>query len=608
MRDRTLLAVLTAFTVTVFLLLLSSWLSMRILSGVRAYVAGEGLYSKAQKNAIFFLALYVQTGDESWYRSFEHALQVPEGDRDARLELERPRPDWAAVRRGFIAGGNSPEDIADLVFVFRNLGSTPYMSAAVAIWTQGDADIGQLRTLGARIRQQRASIMRGAADAFASSSLVELETLNGRLTRLEDRFSATLGVGARATERILLLAIVSLSAMLWVTGCLMFWRLISALAREHETLRAVLENTPIGIVLVEAPNGRIRLGNSYAFQVLGEPVDTYINSERATGWQARDSTGLLLEWSDYPVAKALRGDVIRSQDLQWLRPGGASIWLRVSAAPIRRRGRIAGAVTAFYDVTEERKVEEALVRQSQELARSNADLEQFAYTTSHDLQEPLRNISVYSQLLAKRYRTQLSSDADMIIDAITSSVERMNALIRDLLAYSRVDNLNAAPMNAVDLNNVVDWAYSNLKVKIEENQAVIDAQQLPTVRGDKIQLVQVFQNLLENGIKYRSAAPPRISISAGKAGGGWIITVRDNGLGIDARYHERIFGLFKRLHGREVPGTGIGLALAKRVIERHGGRIWVESSVGQGSAFRFTLPGFTTPAAQDLDCELHQQT
>lgn len=574
---------------------------MRILSGVRAYVAGEGLYSKAQKNAIFFLALYVQTGDEHWYRGFEDALRVPEGDRDARLELELPRPDYAAVRRDFVAGGNSPADVPDLIFVFRRMRHTRYMSEAVDIWAQGDRNIALLRSLGAQIRQQRRELTGTAVNAFTSASMLQIERLNARLTLLEDRFSATLGEGARATRRMLLVAIACLSAALWITGAEMCRRLISAVTTEHETLSAVLESAPIGIVLVEAPNGRVRLWNSYASQVLGEPADAYLQSERGSGWNSIDTQGRPLSWSDYPVAKALRGEVIRNQDLQWVRPDTSGSWLRVSAAPIRRYGRITGAVCAFYDITEERRVEEALVRQSQELARSNADLEQFAYTTSHDLQEPLRNISTYSQLLAKRYSAQLNSDADMILNVITTSVERMNSLVRDLLAYSRVGNLNAAPMNAVDLNKVVEWAHSNLKVKIEENQAALAIEPLPTVRGDQVQLVQVFQNLIENAIKYRGTAPPRIQVSAEQPGSDWTITVRDNGVGIDARYHERIFGLFKRLHGREVPGTGIGLALAKRVIERHGGRIWVESALGHGSAFRFTLPAYVTTPADDRE-------
>ena len=287
MRDRTLLAVLTAFTLTVCLLLLSTWACVRILSGVRAYVGGEGLYSKAQKNAVYFLELYVHTGQEDWFSKFSQSMQVPEGDRDARIELERTRPDLNIVRRGFIAGGNSPEDVDDLIFVFRRLRNTPYMSAAVAIWTQGDREIALLRKLGDRIhaqqqhaqqqhaQQQHAQHQLKAAnlDELTSSGTVEIEASNRRLTSLEDQFSATLGAGARSTAVTLLGAIVVLSFALWATGVLTFRRLLSAFTREHERLRATIDNAPLGIVLVDAPGGRVRMGNAQAWQILGQPPE-----------------------------------------------------------------------------------------------------------------------------------------------------------------------------------------------------------------------------------------------------------------------------------------------------------------------------------------------
>src|SRR5579862_4664282 len=248
MRDRTLLAVLAAFTLTVCLLLISTWACVRILSGVRAYVGGEGLYSKAQKNADYFLELYVETGKEEWYARFVQALRVPEGDRDARIELERPDPDLRAVGRGFIAGANSPDDVDDLIFLFRRMRNTPYVSAAVNIWTQGDAEIARLHQLGDQIHAEHAS----GADA-----MLEIEALNGRLTVLEDQFSATLGAGARSTARALLIAIVTLAVALWATGVIAFRRLLSAFGRERETLRATIDNAPLGIVLLDS-RGRVR--------------------------------------------------------------------------------------------------------------------------------------------------------------------------------------------------------------------------------------------------------------------------------------------------------------------------------------------------------------
>jgi light-regulated signal transduction histidine kinase (bacteriophytochrome) len=256
-------------------------------------------------------------------------------------------------------------------------------------------------------------------------------------------------------------------------------------------------------------------------------------------------------------------------------------------------------VTTFQDISEERKVEDAMVRQSQYLARSNADLEQFAYTTSHDLQEPLRNIAIFSELLVQNYGSRLDADGDRILQVITSSVARMSALIRDLLAYSRVANLDAAPRNPVDLNKIVEWACSNLSAKIMESQTTVQADPLPTVRCDQVQMVQVFQNLIDNAIKYAGAVQPLVHISAEKVGAEWRFHVKDNGIGIDPDYRRQIFGIFKRLHGRDVPGTGIGLALTKRVVERHGGHIWVEANVPRGTTFAFTLPDTADSASSD---------
>lgn len=591
MRDRTLGAVLTAFTLTVFLLLLSTWACVRILSGVRAYVGGEGLYSKSQKNAVYYLELYVQTGDEHWFAQFQQSLRVPEGDRDARIELLKPNPDREVVRRGFVAGANSPDDVDDMIFVFRRMGRAPYVHEAVEIWTQGDAEIAALRQLGGRIHRH---------ELPSESAIVEIEALNRRLTSLEDRFSSTLGAGARFTGKALLIAIVFLAAGLWAIGTLTFRRLLSAFAMERENLRAIIQNAPTGIVLVDAPNGRVRMCNAQAWQVLhdqpGQPMETDSDAKLTERWHERGLERLIHEPPDHPIARALTGEVVRARNMRWFREDGSELWLRVSAAPVRRRGRIAGAVAIFHDISEERKIEEAMVRQSEELARSNADLEQFAYTTSHDLQEPLRNIAIFSQLLERDFGGQLGPGADHILDVIRTSVIRMSALIHDLLAYSRVNNIDAAPMSTVNLNLAVEWASSNLRLKILESGALIETGRLPEVRGDQVQLVQAFQNLIENAIKYAGTKRPEIRISAGRArtGGDWEISVRDQGIGIDPRYHEQIFGVFKRLHGREVPGTGIGLALTKRVVERHGGRIRVESQTGQGAAFIFTLPGTET--------------
>jgi two-component system, chemotaxis family, sensor kinase Cph1 len=229
----------------------------------------------------------------------------------------------------------------------------------------------------------------------------------------------------------------------------------------------------------------------------------------------------------------------------------------------------------------------------EELRRSNQELEQFAYVASHDLQEPLRMVSSYTQLLARRYRGQLDDAADEFIGYAVDGANRMQTLINDLLAYSRVGT-RGKPLAPIDMATLFEAARANMRVAIEESGAKVSYEALPTVMGDTTQLMQLLQNLIGNAIKFRDEnRTPEIRVGAERRDGEWLFSVSDNGIGIEEQYLERIFVIFQRLHNRtEYPGTGIGLAVCKKIVERHGGKIWVESKPYEGSTFYFTLrPG-----------------
>ena len=291
------------------------------------------------------------------------------------------------------------------------------------------------------------------------------------------------------------------------------------------------------------------------------------------------------------LARIGRGESVERFETVRVRKDGKTIDVSVTISPIRNSsGAIVGASKIARDITDRKRADQRLADKVEELARSNRELEQFAYVASHDLQEPLRMVASYTQLLAERYCGKLDENADKFLGYAREGPLRMQVLIRDLLAFSRVVRADVTRKN-VDCNVALEEAVQSLTAAIEESGAVVTHDQLPIVWADQTQIAQVLQNLIGNAIKFRNGEPPECAVSAEKSGRNWLFSVRDNGIGIAPEYTENIFVVFQRLHARsEYPGNGIGLAICKKIIEHYGGTIWVESQVGQGSTFKFILP------------------
>jgi PAS domain S-box-containing protein len=359
------------------------------------------------------------------------------------------------------------------------------------------------------------------------------------------------------------------------------------LAEERDLLHTLMDNIPDLIYFKDRESRFTRinraqvehLGVSQATEALGRSDADFYSPELARGF--REDEQRIIETGEPLVGKA---EVVTM-------PEGPERWMLTTKVPVRDgSGRITGIVGVSKDITAHVRAEAELKRTAEELARSNEELQQFAYVASHDLQEPLRMVASYTQLLARRYADRLDDEANEFIHYAVDGAHRMQGLINDLLAYSRVGTRAEEP-HPVEMSEAFRGAVANLAVAIEETSARVTCGDLPAVTADPSQMVQLLQNLIGNALKFRADAAPEVRVDAQRSEGDWLFSVRDNGIGLDARYAERIFVIFQRLHARqEYPGSGIGLSICKKIVNRHGGRIWVESKCGEGATFYFTIP------------------
>jgi PAS domain S-box-containing protein len=383
-------------------------------------------------------------------------------------------------------------------------------------------------------------------------------------------------------------------------------RFISTLpvATEAEQFRLLVDSVrEYAIYLLDA-NGIVRSWNTGAQRIKGYSAKEIIGQHFSRMFTDEDRT------NGRPariMAEAARNDSCRDEGWR-VRKDGTRFWASVVVNAVRDElGELRGFTKVSRDETERHAIEEQVRHNAQELERlvesrtqqlmekaenlrrANEELEQFNYVTSHDLQEPLRMVGIYMQKLARQADGKLSDDEKRYVRYAIEGAERMRLLIDDLLRYNRLDR-ERAEHEPIPSGDALRAALDNLAQLITENAAEVVSEPLPLVRANLGQLTQVFQNLIHNAVKYKSDQPPRIHIDAVASGRAWKFRMRDNGIGIEPQYHDRIFEVFQRLHSREYPGTGMGLAICKKIVEQHGGRIWVESSRGSGSAFHFTLP------------------
>jgi PAS domain S-box-containing protein len=357
------------------------------------------------------------------------------------------------------------------------------------------------------------------------------------------------------------------------------------LEQEARKLAAVVESTDDAI-LTEGLDGRITGWNRGAEQMYG------YTAEEVTGMHVsilvpEDRVSEV----DELLERIMRGERIRHVDTIRLRKNGSPIHVSLAISPIRDgAGNVIGASSIDRDVTERTELQRQLEERARELELSNKELDQFASVASHDLQEPLRIVAGYVQLLARRYGDRLGAEADEFIGYALDGVARMQTLITDLLQYARV-GIRGDDLLPTAVDDSLALALVNLRTSIEESGTTVTHDPMPTVVADGRQLAQLFQNLVGNAIKFQGEEPPRVHVSAELRDGEWRFSVQDNGIGIDPEYRDKIFGIFERLHPREeYPGTGVGLAICEKIVHRHGGRIWVESQPGAGAMFRFTIP------------------
>lgn len=687
-----LTAITLVFVGIVAAALLVTEISLKISNGVRAYVRGEGLWSRAQKEAAFSLEHYGRTRAELEFEAAMQSLAVNFGDRQAREQMDSPSMDYDLAFAGLAQGGNDPADIPDMIFLFRNFRGVPFLEEAIRTWRAGDSEIELLLR---DARALRAEVQAGASDAELEPLLVRLQEDGVRLAELEKNFSEVLSQGARFVHFLLRISSAMLVVVMLGFGIALARRIaaqlrtgIGALQRgtarvavgdlrggievtstdelgqlalafndmvdqrrnaarvleqrlQFETMvtrlssditRLTAAQVDAGIISALGDIGRFaEVDRSYVFRYDANHAQVSCNHEWcAPGIDPQINRLQALRVSDYPwvAQRILRGEVVhvpRVADLppealaerrEWQAEAIQSLLLIPMRSGDEIRGYVgfdsvrsekawpqetndllqifgeivANTLTRVQAENELTERNQRLAATVQELERSNAELEEFAYVASHDLKTPLRGINGFVQLLRKRLADRLDPQSSEYIDMTLRSVDQLQSLISGLLELSRVGKGVRGDL-PVDARQVLASVEAQIAPIMAEREVSLTHDPLPTLGAAPLELHQLLQNLVGNAIKFQPGPNPRVHVSALREGEFWKFSVRDWGIGIRPEHQSKIFQLFQRLNPVEsYEGSGIGLAICRKIVQGHGGRIWVESADGQGATFFFTLP------------------